>query len=166
VDALILIITNIVSFIGGFVVCRWAAQRVAERLKEHTVTDDDHGTNGNGNGNGVDALPGSGKTWLVIGLAFTIAAAIGVYANYQAKQTQDCVRQYVSEAAPLSQARDKAIQALWDDFAAVQHLDQTDKAAVADARTEFFTDLDAEREASKALFTYRTEHAPSQECSS
>lgn len=149
-NILVLILTNLASFIGGAVAFWWITTRLID-IKERNVDDDSQ-------------PPGNGKFWLAIGLVFAIAATIGLVGQLQHKQTSDCLREYLSGAAPLTQARDAALQTFLNDLASFQHVDpkETEKAAVL--RESLFEDLAAEIDADKALQDYRETHAADEVC--
>jgi hypothetical protein len=161
VNALVLVISNLFSFVGGLVVCRWFTMRVARTVKERHMPHHDREPE-----TATSRVPGSGVMWLVIGVMFVVAGGIGAYATWQSSQTKDCLRDYISSSVQLSIARDDAQQQLWDDFATFQDIDPTDEKAVAKLRTKFFDDLQIERDAAKALNHYRQTHKPSKACPS
>lgn len=76
----------------------------------------------------------------------------------------ECLKQYLSGAAPLAQALTDAQQVIYDDIAAGQTLDRTDPAAVKAATVKFYRDIAAEQAAAADLKQYRATHLPSKEC--
>jgi hypothetical protein len=150
----------VLSYAFIFAVGYVAGRRVKPKLVEALIEEDPM----NPDEAPKTRIPGSGIQWLVIGLLILALAVVGLVSQHRYNIQQECIRVYIGGTAQLAADRDKATQELWDDFKSFQTLDQTDPAAVKQARAEFFADLDKERAANKALQDYRDAHLPKEQC--
>lgn len=147
-------VTAVLSGVGGYYLGLSAGSRIHAHLTEDPVTPNLKGRR----------LSGHGWQWLIIGLLVVAMGALGLIDQRRYSDQQQCLSDYLNGAAHYSSAVQETTQALWDDFKSSQKLDPKDKQAAADAKTEFFADLDAERAAAQALASYRATHVPKEAC--
>lgn len=98
---------------------------------------------------------------VLIGVLASIGAALGYqYALNQVNAKVNCNAAYLNGSAVYAQARDAAVQRLWDDFAGFN----TGKKPTPGQVKDFFRDLASEQHAAHDLAHYRATHVPKEAC--